>query len=172
MMQDTAEQNKNQCFDTIFVLHDIRESIHLIPFHSTSCSWKLKLLQIVGVRLYRKCNLKMTMSLENNITLTKSNMFILAFAHHSQGLDNYVWDEYMESVPMSTYLLAFAVTDFEHKTQGKFSVWTRKDAIRSAQYALDIGPKLLETYEKFFDIPYPLPKVDMIALPDFNAGGK
>lgn len=87
-------------------------------------------------------------------------------------MPDYVWDEYMESMPMSTYLLAFAVTDFSHLQSGLFRVWARPDAIRSATYSLDIGPKILKCYEDFFGIPYPLPKVDMIALPDFTAGGK
>lgn len=80
-----------------------------------------------------------------------------------------MWDIYQESVTMSTYLLAFVVSDFVNKSSGKFSVWTRKDASRSAEYALDIGPKLLQFLETFFGIDYPLPKVDMIALPDFTA---
>ncbi|KAG4068421.1 hypothetical protein HA402_007941 [Bradysia odoriphaga] len=45
-----------------------------------------------------------------------------------------------------------------------------KEATRSADYALDVGPKLLKFLETFFGIDYPLPKVDMIALPDFTAG--
>lgn len=91
--------------------------------------------------------------------------------HFRAGLPGFVWDEYEESVPMSTYLLAFVVVDFEHRSSGRFSVWTRADAINSASYALEIGPKVLNFYEKYFNISYPLPKVDMISLPDFTAGG-
>lgn len=90
----------------------------------------------------------------------------------SDGLPGYVWDEYRESLPMSSYLLAFVVTDFQSISDGIFNVWTRADAIQSAKYALSIGPKILKFYEEFFDIQYPLPKVDMISLPDFTAGGK
>lgn len=70
---------------------------------------------------------------------------------------------------MSTYLLAFVVSDFVNKSADRFSVWTQADAIRTASYALDVGPKLLTFLEGFFGIDYPLPKVDMIALPDFTA---
>lgn len=73
---------------------------------------------------------------------------------------------------MSTYLLAFAVTDFAQASVGKFTAWTRPDAIASANYSLSISSKMLKMYEDFFSIPYPLPKVDMIAMPDFNAGGE
>lgn len=82
-----------------------------------------------------------------------------------------MWDEYRESMRMSTYLLAFVVMDFENISADNFQVWTRADAIGSAKYALSIGPKILKFYEIFFNIPYPLPKVDMISLPDFTAGG-
>lgn len=87
-----------------------------------------------------------------------------------KGLPDYMWDHFAETVPMSTYLVAFAVTDFEKITSGNFTVWARKNAIAQAQYSLDIGPKLLRFFENFFDIKFPLPKIDMVALPDFSAG--
>lgn len=79
-------------------------------------------------------------------------------------------DIYEESVPMSTYLVAFVICDFKSLSKGNFTVWARADAIQSASYALDIGVKLLDFLEKFFNVPYPLPKTDMIALPDFSSG--
>lgn len=89
-----------------------------------------------------------------------------------EELPGYVLDEYQESVPMSTYLLAFVVCDFKNLTDGNFSVWARPEVIESAQYALEVGPKILRFFEKYFNITYPLPKIQMIALPDFSAGGK
>lgn len=71
---------------------------------------------------------------------------------------------------MSTYLLCFTITDFSSLSNGSFSVWARKDAIQSAKLALDLGPQLLRFFEKFFELPYPLMKMDMIAIPDFQAG--
>lgn len=79
-------------------------------------------------------------------------------------------DKYKESVPMSTYLVAFTVTDFYQLTENKFHVWARKDAIDQARYALTLGSKILSFFEKFFRIDFPLPKIDMIALPDFSSG--
>lgn len=90
------------------------------------------------------------------------------------GVPGYVWDHYQESVPMSTYLVAFAVTDFvslRSTAPGPtFAVWTRREAIQQARYALDIGPRVLQYFEKYFNIKYPLPKMDMMAMPDFAAG--
>jgi aminopeptidase N len=86
------------------------------------------------------------------------------------NLPDYVWDHYQESLPMSTYLIAFVISDFECLTNGTFSVWARRSALSQTKYALQIGPQILEFYEDFFGIKYPLPKTDMIGLPDFSAG--
>lgn len=85
-------------------------------------------------------------------------------------MEDYIWDHYAESLPMSTYLVAFAVTDFGNMTDNNFSVWARKEALPSAGYALEIGPKILKFLEEYYKIKFPLPKIDMIALPDFKAG--
>ncbi|KAF5299269.1 hypothetical protein FQA39_LY02442 [Lamprigera yunnana] len=85
-------------------------------------------------------------------------------------IKDYVWDYYQESVPMSTYLVAFVVSDFVGLKNGNFSVWVRKGAEHQAKYSLEIGPKILKYFEDFFKIKFPLPKLDMIALPDFAAG--
>ncbi|XP_015604737.1 aminopeptidase Ey [Cephus cinctus] len=88
------------------------------------------------------------------------------------GIPNYLWDHYERSVPMSTYLVAFIVSDFEvlRSPSGNFSVWARSEAINQSLYSLDIGPKVLEYFEDYFKIKFPLPKMDMVALPDFSAG--
>lgn len=83
---------------------------------------------------------------------------------------DFVIDTYKESVPMSTYLVAFAVTDFRHLSEKKFHVWARQEAIDQARYAMTLGSKILSFYEEFFQIGFPLPKMDMIALPDFGSG--
>lgn len=87
------------------------------------------------------------------------------------------WDHFDTSVPMSTYLVAFVISDFEYKTghaidhnNVTFRIWARKDALDQVDFAAEVGPKCLAYYEKFFNIDYPLPKQDMVAIPDFSAG--
>ncbi|XP_047482307.1 aminopeptidase N-like isoform X1 [Penaeus chinensis] len=92
-----------------------------------------------------------------------------------EGQPGWVWDHFNTSVPMSTYLVAFVISDFSHMNSTAndhvlFRVWARKAAIEQADYALTTGPDILTFFEGYFDVPFPLPKQDMIAIPDFSAG--
>ncbi|XP_050688572.1 aminopeptidase N-like [Eriocheir sinensis] len=92
-----------------------------------------------------------------------------------QHQEGWVWDQFNTTVPMPTYLVAFAVMDFESKEVTMdngvdFRVWAREAAIQQANYSIEVGPATLAFFEEYFSIPYPLPKQDMIALPDFSAG--
>lgn len=49
-------------------------------------------------------------------------------------------------------------------------VWARDAILEQGDYALQKGPEVLTFYENYFNIPFPLPKQDMIAIPDFSAG--
>ncbi|XP_054588556.2 aminopeptidase Ey [Nothobranchius furzeri] len=77
---------------------------------------------------------------------------------------------------MSTYLLAFIVSDFisiESSTSNiSIRIWARRTAIdnRQGDYALNVTKPILQFYEKYYSSNYPLSKSDQIALPDFNAG--
>ncbi|XP_076258211.1 suppressor of ER stress-induced death [Rhynchophorus ferrugineus] len=99
-----------------------------------------------------------------------SNMRKLNTTEPVKGLPDYVWDSYEETVKMSTYLVAFVISDFRFIKSGEFSIWARPSALSQAEYSLEIGPKVLKYYEQFFGIKYPLPKIDMVAIPDFSAG--
>ncbi|XP_078138644.1 aminopeptidase Ey-like, partial [Centroberyx gerrardi] len=78
---------------------------------------------------------------------------------------------------MSTYLLAFIVSDFAYieSTQDNnvmVRIWARRKAIDDGQgaYALNVTGPILKFYERYYNATYPLSKSDQIALPDFNAG--
>lgn len=49
-------------------------------------------------------------------------------------------------------------------------VWATPSTIQQTNYALYIARNVLTFYEGYFAIPFPLPKLDLIALPDFSAG--
>ncbi|MEK6866160.1 MAG: M1 family metallopeptidase, partial [Thermoproteota archaeon] len=75
---------------------------------------------------------------------------------------------------MSTYLIYLGVGEFEYLTSkiGKIQVRviTTKGNKSKGKYSLELGKKLLSSYEKYFGIKYPLPKLDLIAIPDFASG--
>ncbi len=76
---------------------------------------------------------------------------------------------------MSTYLLAFVIGELAYKEKvTKDGVAVRAYAtpqnIEHTTFALDIAVKTLEFFNDYFDIPYPLKKCDLIALPDFASG--
>lgn len=88
---------------------------------------------------------------------------------------NLLEDHFDTTVKMSTYLVAYIVSDFlsvSKTTQHgvKISVYAVPEKIDQTAYALDAAVKLLDFYDDYFDIPYPLPKQDLAAIPDFQSG--
>ncbi|KAH8656940.1 aminopeptidase-like protein [Tricladium varicosporioides] len=86
-----------------------------------------------------------------------------------------------ETTPlMSTYLMTWAVGDFEYienftkrKYNGKnlpVRVYTTRGLKNQAQYALDHAPQIIDYYSEVFDIDYPLPKSDLLAVHEFSHG--
>ena len=75
---------------------------------------------------------------------------------------------------VSTYLIYLGVGEFEYLTgkAGKIQirVVTTKGNTSRGKFSLELGKKLLTSYEKYFGIKFPLPKLDLIAVPDFAAG--
>lgn len=102
---------------------------------------------------------------------SRSNMNYLSTVPIA-GTD-YVMDTFAESVEMSTYLLAFLVSDFvptENEYESTYKIWSQEAKQPQATYAASIGPGILEYYEDYFNLSFPLPKMDMAAIPDFSAG--
>eukprot|EP00794_Sanderia_malayensis_P004789 gene4789-5416_t len=84
-------------------------------------------------------------------------------------------DTFQPSVKISTYLVAFAIVDFKYKESKtdsgvKVRVYAPETDYDRIDYALKAGTTILSFYEKFFGAPYPLPKLDLLAVPDFLAG--
>ncbi|XP_071585951.1 endoplasmic reticulum aminopeptidase 1-like [Heliangelus exortis] len=108
----------------------------------------------------------------DNKHLALSNMPVVKSVNITPCL---VEDHFDTTVKMSTYLVAFIISDFKSISKMtrrgvKVSVYTVPDRIHQADYALDAAVRLLEFYEDYFSIPYPLPKQDLAAIPDFQSG--
>lgn len=84
-------------------------------------------------------------------------------------------DTFKTTVKMSTYLLAFIVSQFDHtETLERNTVYARPHEIDEGkgQYALEIGEKVLKGIEEFLSVDYSLEKMDQAAIPNnyFAAG--
>ncbi|KAG5280989.1 hypothetical protein AALO_G00066240 [Alosa alosa] len=103
--------------------------------------------------------------------ISLSNMPMTKTTPQKDGL---LLDEFEKSVTMSTYLVAFIVANLSSVSRNvsgtEVSVYAVPDKKDQVNYALDSAAKLLEFYNEFFDIHYPLNKLDMVAIPDFLAG--
>nr|XP_043881768.1 endoplasmic reticulum aminopeptidase 2 isoform X1 [Solea senegalensis]XP_043881769.1 endoplasmic reticulum aminopeptidase 2 isoform X1 [Solea senegalensis] len=109
-------------------------------------------------------------------------------------------DRFAVSVKMSTYLVAFIICDFKSVTAStssgvKVSIYASPEKWSQTHYALEVAVKMLDFYEDYFNIRYPLPKQgnislvslslpchfllpdllffffsDLVAIPDFQSG--
>jgi aminopeptidase N len=77
---------------------------------------------------------------------------------------------------MSSYLLAWVAGELQKKsatTESGVEVniyATPAQTPESMDFALDIATRGIEFFDDYFDVPYPLPKSDHVALPDFSSG--
>ena len=87
---------------------------------------------------------------------------------------------------MSTHLLYLGVGEFEFLEDvytsevfsnssftsevKKLRIVTTAGKSQYGKFALDCAKKFLKFYEEYFDYPYPLKKLDFIAIPDFASG--
>jgi puromycin-sensitive aminopeptidase len=80
-----------------------------------------------------------------------------------------------DTIRMSTYLVAFIVGELESTEPvmvGKtpLRVWCVQGKRHLAAYARTAGAFSLDFFERYYGIPYPGDKVDLLAIPDFASG--
>lgn len=78
---------------------------------------------------------------------------------------------------MSTYLACFVICNFDHKETiinangiGKdFTLrsFAQKQQTHKIEFAQDIGKRATEFYIKYYEVPYPLPKLGMYKVTQF-----
>eukprot|EP01027_Heterolobosea_sp_BB2_P001403 GEZU01002139.1.p1 GENE.GEZU01002139.1~~GEZU01002139.1.p1 ORF type:complete len:564 (-),score=107.25 GEZU01002139.1:389-2080(-) len=118
-----------------------------------------------------KAKWTITMSTEPGYKML-SNMNEVATTTLPSG---WIQTQFAESVPMSTYLVALVVCDFDYVNTTTpdgvlVRVWARPGIANQGLTALNAGARIVSYFAQYFGAPYPLPKVDMIAIPDFTSG--
>lgn len=113
---------------------------------------------------------------ENYVAL--SNMNEISRSHDNTTSSDVV--TFATSVPMSTYLACFVICDFASKETeinssgigSNFILrsFAQKDQTHKIDFAQSIGKRATEFYIQYYEVPFPLPKLDMIAIPDYISG--
>ena len=118
-----------------------------------------------------KATFKVTLIIPSDLVAV-SNMSIVRESEVEPGLKRL---EFGETPIMSTYLLAFIIGELgcvERTAEDGtiVRVYTTRGKEEQGRFALDVSVDLLAYFNEYFGIPYPLEKMDHIAIPDFAAG--
>ncbi len=107
------------------------------------------------------------------------NTAIVSASRTHKGLREYQLET---TKPLPTYLVALAVGPLDIVNGGtlpanqyrnhplSFRAVTSRGNGRRVNYALSQAPRVIAALENYFGIGYPYPKLDIIAVPDFEAG--
>ncbi|XP_066503401.1 aminopeptidase N-like [Hoplias malabaricus] len=110
-------------------------------------------------------------------TVALSNGMETGTKNFSLNSQQVLQTEFEPTKKMSTYLLAFIVSDFKSiqslaEAKVLIRIWARRQAIEAGHgdYALNITGSILDFFQQYYNSKYPLRKSDQVALPDFSAG--
>ncbi|PFH56944.1 hypothetical protein XA68_15744 [Ophiocordyceps unilateralis] len=101
-------------------------------------------------------------------------------AERPAGRDGFKLVSFETTPVMSTYLLAWAVGDFDHvealttrRYNGKrlpVRVYATRGLAEQGRWALEHAHKIIDFFSQVFGIDYPLPKADLLAVHEFTHG--
>ena len=119
----------------------------------------------------RKATFQVTLRVPRDLVAV-SNMPVESEEDADGGLKDV---RFAETPAMSTYILAFVVGDLasvEATAKGGtlVRVWALRGKEEQGRFAVENAVRLLDYFNDYFGVPYPLPKLDHLALPDFAAG--
>lgn len=105
-------------------------------------------------------------------------MFLLCLQPilHEEDLPDESKIVHFETTPiMSTYLVAVVVGEFDTiekttKDDVCIRVHTPVGKQDLGSFALDVAARALYFFKEFFNLSYPLPKLDLVAVGNFSAG--
>ena len=117
-----------------------------------------------------KATFDVTLTTEENVTVLGNMPVKLQRSESNQLVTTF------ETTPkMSSYLLAWVIGELHKKTAQtkggvEVNVWaTPAQPPETLDFALDIATRTIDFFDEYFDTPYPLPKSDHVALPDFSS---
>ena len=149
----THDGVKKQLFATQFESHHAREVFPCVDEPAAKATYDVTLVTAPGLTVLG--NMPVTEASERDGALTTT---------------------FATTPRMSSYLLAFVVGELHKKTARtksgvEVNIWaTLAQSEDTLDFALDIATHSIDFYDEYFGVPYPLPKSDHVALPDFSSG--
>ena len=118
-----------------------------------------------------KATFSLSITLSSNLTAI-SNMPETSVKYLPEGKKKITFDK---SPIMSTYLLAWAIGEFDYlqtvtKNGVTLRVYCPPGRSQQGKFALQVGQRALDFFDDFFQIRYPLPKMDMLCVTEFAMG--
>src|SRR4051812_43513619 len=93
-------------------------------------------------------------------------------ASAAPGRSGWTRHEFAQTKPLPSYLIAMAIGPFEVVDGGtaganktKLRYLTQKGRAEEANWAKEVTPRLLESLEDYFGMPYPFDKLDSVSIP-------
>jgi aminopeptidase N len=148
-----VEGEKREILSTQCEAHHAREIFPCIDEPEAKASFDISLTTEQAVTVLGNMPIKEQISGDNNLVTT-----------------------FMTTPIMSTYLFAFTIGDMHcvktHTKKGvDVAVWAHKGhTLQTLEFALDVAKRSIEFFEDYFNVAYPLPKMDLVAIPDFSSG--
>ncbi|KAK9874641.1 hypothetical protein WA026_005467 [Henosepilachna vigintioctopunctata] len=112
-------------------------------------------------------------------TMTAISNMPLQSTEDMQNNPGWVWDHFHPTPPMSTFSLGIVISEFASIIVNKTSVsngavhnvrvWSRPDFIESLQNVTKKVENTIDVLEEFWGLKYPLPKLDIVTIPNFQA---
>ncbi|KAL9949467.1 hypothetical protein ACHAP9_001688 [Verticillium nonalfalfae] len=125
-------------------------------------------------------NLKATFDVELEIPDDQVALSNMPVKDTKKTRDGFHLVSFETSPKMSTYLLAWAIGDFEYVeafTERRYNgkqlpvrVYTTRGLKEQGRWALWHAPRIIDYFSDIFGIEYPLPKADLLAVHEFSAG--
>ncbi len=116
-----------------------------------------------------KAEFRVSMTVDNNLECI-SNMPVESKKRSGRKI-TYV---FMKTPKMSTYLLYFGVGEFESIEDNykgtKIILTALKGKLNTTTFPIEVAKKSLDLFSNYFGINYALPKMHLIAVPEFAAG--
>lgn len=101
-------------------------------------------------------------------------IFISCFIYSNYSVDDTATTSFLETPPMSTYLLAFIISDFPYRTNTnnpmvfRHRVYSPPSAVGMSRLGLQNAELLLHALERYLQLNFSLPKMDQVAVPGFG----